>query len=131
MMLSIVTLLTLMTWSFMQTTRIVRQVDLTLSSMIPSVFERAVQTIDTSNAQRLTFDQTLLAQDIDRHLKGQLKDHLIRYTISLKYFYSATLTSCIESCDAVSFQFQGWVMHVWEMNRTFMLFVYDYETNND
>jgi hypothetical protein len=131
MMLSLITFLTLLTFSFLQVTLVVRRIDLALSSMIPSVFETALQPLVLDEETRFTFDHVALEEDINRHLKFQLDKTPLTYVIELTYFDQETFAPCLSACDAVVFQFRGVVMQSWELNRTTTLVIKDYEANND
>jgi hypothetical protein len=124
-------LVTLMTFSFLQITRVIRRVDLAISSMIPSVFEVALKPLLIDDITRFTFDQATLEIEIERHLTIHLNQTPITFITVLDYFDQETLATCINNCDAVNFAFHGLIMHVWEFNRTATLFVSDYEANNN
>ncbi len=128
-MLFLVTFISLMTFSFMQVSRMVRRVDLTLYGLVPSVFEAAVDLGHWIETNEFVFDSIELVTSIERHLVASLSDLPITYSISLIYQHYDSKIPCESLCDAVIFEFEGNIFNQWPLLRSFEVYIIDYENN--
>ncbi len=127
--LFLITLISLMTFSFMQVSQLVRRVDLTLYGLVPSVFEAAVDLGHWIETNEFAFDSIELAISIDRYLLASLSDLPLTYSTSLNYHHYDSKIPCESVCDAVIFQFEGNIFNQWPLIRSFEIYIIDYEND--